>query len=74
MKITPRFYSRKMPTLIDGEIKMVIPSEHPENLRLFIRDDDSDSDYPARVCVEMSRSEIIRLIDHLQFNLKAMQP
>lgn len=73
MKITPRFYVRKMPTLIDGEIKMIIPSEHPERLRMFVRDDDSDKDYPPRVCVEMSRSEVIRLIDSLQFNLKAMQ-
>lgn len=72
MKITPKFYSRKMPAMIDGEIKFVIPSEHPGTLRMFVRDDDSDKDYPPRICVEMTLSEVIRLIDHLQFNLKAL--
>lgn len=71
MKITPKFYSRKMPTMIDGEIRMIIP-QGETSLRMFIRDDDSDKDNPSRVCVEMSRSEVHRLIDELQHYLPSI--
>lgn len=36
-------------------------------------DDDSDKDFPARVCVEMARYEVQRLIEELQHYLPTIQ-
>lgn len=64
MFITPRFYSRKMPKMIDGETRMILASGD-KSMRLFIRADDSDKDSPPRIAVEMSKNEVQRLIDEL---------
>lgn len=71
MKITPKFYSRKMPVLIDGEIKTILIGD-ASSLRMFVRNDDSDKDYPPRVCVEFSRYEVKRLIDELEYKHSQM--
>lgn len=67
MKITPRFYKRNMPAFIDGNIHVIDLRSVPGTARMFIRHDDSDNYKPARVAVEMTRSEIIRLIAQLEY-------
>ena len=67
MKVTPKFYTRKTPELIDGELWVLNPGTEPTTVRLFVKHDTSSGG--PRTRVDLSIQETQRVIDQLQLAL-----